>query len=67
MKPKYDHFRPVQAAHDKKTKAFEKKTKELNSEANTRLEETDKYLNTEDTGYIQVDEDNDRERSLKVS
>ena len=32
-----------------------------------RLEETSKYLNTEDNGYIQLDEDNDRERTLKVS
>ena len=44
-----------------------RKSKELNTEANKRLEETNKNLNTEDHGYIQVDEDNDRERTLKVS
>lgn len=32
-----------------------------------RLEEQNRFLNTEDSGYIQVDEDNDRERTLKVS
>ena len=67
MKPKYDHFRPVQAEHDKKAHAMVRKNKELGTEANLRLEETNKYLNTEDHGYIQLDEENDRERTLKVS
>ena len=55
MKPKYDHFRPVLAEHDKKAHAMARKTKELGTEANLRLEETNKYLNTEDHGYIQLD------------
>ncbi len=67
MRPKYDHFRPVLAEHDKKAKAHEKKDKEITKEANLRLEESNKFLNTEDHGYIQLDEDNDRERTLKVS
>ena len=67
MKPQYDHFKPVLAEHDKKAHAMAKKTKELTTEAGLRLEEANKYLNTEDHGYIQVDEDNDRERTLKVS
>ena len=52
MKPKYDHFRPVLAEHDKKSRAFEKKDKELKEEASLRLEEQNKYLNTEEQGYI---------------
>ena len=67
MKPQYDHFRPVLAEHDKKAKAQVKKSKELNSEAKLRLEETNQYFNTEEHGYIQTDEANDRERTLKVS
>jgi hypothetical protein len=66
MKPTYDHFRPVIAEHDKKAKAHERKDRELKTEATLRLEEANKYLNTEDHGYIQLDEENDRERTLKV-
>lgn len=48
-------------------KALSSKSKVLNSEAHLRLQEQNQFFNTEDHGYIQVDEDNDRERTLKVS
>jgi len=48
-------------------KAIVGKSKVLNSEAHLRLQEQNQFFNTEDKGYIRVDEDNDRERTLKVS
>ena len=42
------------------------KNKVLNTESRLRLNEQNQFLNTEDHGYLQVEDDNDRERTLKV-
>ena len=47
-------------------RALLSKTHVLNEEATTRLKEQSSYFNTEEAGYMQVDDDNDRERTLKI-
>ena len=42
------------------------KTKLLNDEMKQRLVEQGDYFNTEEAGILEVDSDNDRERTLKV-
>ena len=43
-----------------------KKTTVLKDEGDSRLQEQSSYFNTEEHGYIQTEEDKDRERTLKV-
>jgi len=38
----------------------------LSEEMRKRLNEQENFFNTEENGYIELDEDNDRERTLKV-
>ena len=56
----------MQPGRDKKVKALLSRTTVLNDEAGSRLKEQHSYFNTEEAGYLQVDEDNDREKTLKV-
>ena len=58
--------KPITANSDKKAKAHLKTTKILKDETNLRLQEQRDYFNTEEAGYLEVDSDNDRERTLKV-
>jgi hypothetical protein len=62
----YEKFKPIAGHKDKKVNALLKKTNLLQDEGDTRLKEQSNYFNTEDYGYIQTEEDNDRERTLKV-
>lgn len=48
-------------------RALQAKNKELEKELSHRLGGQNQFYNTEDYGYIQLDEDNDRERTLKVT
>jgi hypothetical protein len=50
---------------DKKLDALLNKTKVLNDEIQLRLKEQDELFNTEDRGYLEVEEE--RERTLKVT
>lgn len=58
--------KPITATSDKKMKAKLKKNKIISDETKLRLQEQRDYFNTEEAGFIEVDEDNDRERTLKV-
>lgn len=51
---------------DKKMRAVLKKTNEITEEMKLRLQEQRDYFNTEEQGYLEVDSDNDRERTLKI-
>jgi len=66
MNKNYDKYRPIAGHKDKKVNAILRKTTVLKDEGDTRLKEQSSYFNTEDHGYIQTEEDNDRERTLKV-
>lgn len=52
-------------AKDKKLDAMLEKTKELSKEIKTRLKENDSLFNTEDKGFLEVEQE--RERTLKVT
>ena len=56
----------IAGKRDKKMNAVLSKTKVLNDEMKQRLQEQSEYFNTEEAGYLEVDSDNDRERTLKV-
>ena len=47
-------------------KAFLKQDQLLKNEMRQRLKEHGQYFNTEQAGYLEVDSDNERERTLKV-
>ena len=66
MNKNYDQYKPIAGHKDKKVHAILKKTTVLKDEGDARLKEQSSYFNTEDNGYIQTEEDNDRERTLKV-
>ena len=57
---------PLPAAKDKKMKAFLQKNQMLQTEMKQRLTDYGEYFNTEKAGYLDVDSDNERERTLKV-
>ena len=63
---KYIHNKSVLAHSDKKMKASLEKSKVLKDEMNKRLHEQSDYFNTEEQGFLEVDSDNDLERTLKV-
>jgi hypothetical protein len=58
--------KPIMASTDKKMRATIKKNKIINDETKLRLQEQRDYFNTEEAGFIEVDSDNERERTLKV-
>jgi len=66
MNKNYDQYKPIAGHKDKKVHAILKKTTVLKDEGDARLKEQSSYFNTEENGYIQTEEDNDRERTLKV-
>ena len=56
----------LKAVKDKKVKAMLQQNHVLAREMRQRLHDRSEFMNTEQAGFLEVDSDNDRERTLKV-